>query len=519
MTPATGVSTYDLLKAAARGMVGIDQRFMHALVDDPARSVPDMLRFALEDHENDPVWLEADLVAAFRHLKTPEALSFYLKRLREDGEDADDELINAVIEQGASAVDPLLALYNEMEEDESGDVGFILAALGVRDERILRLLLDRLEYDPADAAMSLGVYGDPAAIPELERVIASLPAESGSLRQELSEAIQDLQNPTGAAQHTHETQDLFSRYSEEAGPDFDALDEPDRLTLLGSDSPRTRADAARSFFQSEYDAAVRARLLEVARTDAVAEVRGQAWQALSGEDDAAIRQALFEAALDPSRPFEERGGALIALAADADERPELRAAIEALYDEPGARALALEAMWRSFDRTYSKYFPPHLEDSDRAVRVQAIFGTGYLGIGAEAERVAKYFDDDGLRPDALFAYALCVPAQISRGRIHGLFRKIQRVAGGLNLGESALVQAALDQRLLLHGLEPVFAPEEAGDDHVHGPGCGHEHASGEEWDEREEPSLAIGPAAPAKVGRNDPCPCGSGRKYKKCCGA
>jgi uncharacterized protein YecA (UPF0149 family) len=25
--------------------------------------------------------------------------------------------------------------------------------------------------------------------------------------------------------------------------------------------------------------------------------------------------------------------------------------------------------------------------------------------------------------------------------------------------------------------------------------------------------------APAKVGRNEPCPCGSGRKYKKCCGA
>ncbi|MCC7060055.1 MAG: SEC-C domain-containing protein, partial [Burkholderiaceae bacterium] len=22
-----------------------------------------------------------------------------------------------------------------------------------------------------------------------------------------------------------------------------------------------------------------------------------------------------------------------------------------------------------------------------------------------------------------------------------------------------------------------------------------------------------------KVGRNDPCPCGSGRKYKACCGA
>jgi preprotein translocase subunit SecA len=22
-----------------------------------------------------------------------------------------------------------------------------------------------------------------------------------------------------------------------------------------------------------------------------------------------------------------------------------------------------------------------------------------------------------------------------------------------------------------------------------------------------------------KVGRNDPCPCGSGKKYKRCCGA
>ena len=27
------------------------------------------------------------------------------------------------------------------------------------------------------------------------------------------------------------------------------------------------------------------------------------------------------------------------------------------------------------------------------------------------------------------------------------------------------------------------------------------------------------PAHDPKVGRNDPCPCGSGRKYKKCCGA
>ncbi|MBL0371040.1 YchJ family protein [Rhizobium sp. KVB221] len=27
------------------------------------------------------------------------------------------------------------------------------------------------------------------------------------------------------------------------------------------------------------------------------------------------------------------------------------------------------------------------------------------------------------------------------------------------------------------------------------------------------------PARPDRAGRNDPCPCGSGKKYKKCCGA
>ena len=26
------------------------------------------------------------------------------------------------------------------------------------------------------------------------------------------------------------------------------------------------------------------------------------------------------------------------------------------------------------------------------------------------------------------------------------------------------------------------------------------------------------PVTSTKVGRNDPCPCGSGKKYKKCCG-
>jgi uncharacterized protein YecA (UPF0149 family) len=45
--------------------------------------------------------------------------------------------------------------------------------------------------------------------------------------------------------------------------------------------------------------------------------------------------------------------------------------------------------------------------------------------------------------------------------------------------------------------------------HVHGPDCDHDHGEAQRPIRREA----------AKVGRNDPCPCGSGGKFKKCCGA
>ncbi|MFA6237908.1 MAG: SEC-C metal-binding domain-containing protein [Bacteriovorax sp.] len=46
-------------------------------------------------------------------------------------------------------------------------------------------------------------------------------------------------------------------------------------------------------------------------------------------------------------------------------------------------------------------------------------------------------------------------------------------------------------------------------EHVHGPNCNHHH--------HHETLKPIMRAAP-KVGRNDPCPCGSQKKFKKCCG-
>ena len=51
-------------------------------------------------------------------------------------------------------------------------------------------------------------------------------------------------------------------------------------------------------------------------------------------------------------------------------------------------------------------------------------------------------------------------------------------------------------------------PTEPG--HVHGPDCDHSHEH-----HAAQPSRREAP----KLGRNDPCHCGSGKKYKKCHGA
>ena len=52
----------------------------------------------------------------------------------------------------------------------------------------------------------------------------------------------------------------------------------------------------------------------------------------------------------------------------------------------------------------------------------------------------------------------------------------------------------------------------------------HEEASAMGYGGVDEESRTAGKKQPVKrstqkVGRNDPCPCGSGKKYKKCCGA
>ncbi|MGH9594295.1 MAG: SEC-C metal-binding domain-containing protein, partial [Bryobacteraceae bacterium] len=323
------------------------------------------------------------------------------------------------------------------------------------------------------------------------------------LRREIRYALDMLDAPEPTYQP--EPFDILAEYPERDVPAVEVLSEAERIELLSSPDADARAVAAHSFFNIELDPKERAALLALAKSDPDAKVRGRAWASLAdATEEGAIRDAMLAVLNDSSREAAERGGAAVGLHGVAD-REDARRGIEALYEIGGAaRAKALEAMWRSLWKPYARFFPPHLDDPDKEIARQALRGAGYFMLTRYIDKIASYFDRDDdmadLRDDALFAYALAMPGETTRGRIRGMLRKVDALAE-LSESEVDLVKYALDERLQIHGFDPVFATE----------------------GERDVPETAElrpdAPAAPKAVGRNDPCPCGSGKKYKKCHGA
>jgi hypothetical protein len=493
-----GVNTEQLLREAALGRIGVDRRLVRAIIESGDASA--VLRFARGPHDQDRIDLDPLLVDLLRHFQSPEALDIYIDIIRRDPEDIPDEMAEAILPLGEHALEPLIALYEDLGEELGADVAFLLAGLHIHDPRVLALLLERLEYDAADGAFLLGLYGDPAARPALEKMLAEIAPEDVELAREITHAIEQLDGPP-PNKYEPEPFNILPEYPERALPAFDLLSEAERLEMLGSDDAKVRAGAAHSFFNATLNAKSRAALIERAKSDEDAAVRGRAWASLAdATEDATIRDAMIAVMCDAARPMEERGGAAVGLYAVAD-REEVRPGIEALYETGGAaRAKALEAMWRSLWNGYAKYFAPHLDDADPKIVREALRGAGYFELTRHIDKIAKYFDAEDpfadLREDALFAYALAMPGETTRGRVRGMLRKIDSITP-LTRFESELVQFGLDERLRLHGLDPVFSAE-----------------TEEEAAPTPEPS-----PAPQKVGRNDPCPCGSGKKYKKCHGA
>jgi hypothetical protein len=82
---------------------------------------------------------------------------------------------------------------------------------------------------------------------------------------------------------------------------------------------------------------------------------------------------------------------------------------------------------------------------------------GYYAIRSELDRLRGFFDDEELRPDSLFAYAMSIPGDISPSRMKALLNRIEKDAHGLTEEEENLVMTALDERLALAGKQPYFA--------------------------------------------------------------
>jgi hypothetical protein len=489
------VPTGELLDAAARGFIGVDRRLLQVLMDRGPAAAPDVIAFSKLDEASHRIDLAQPIVDLLRHWNADGALDVYIDIIRRSPEDIGEELIQALLPFREHAIAPLLALYEEVGEEQGSDIAFVLAGLHVLDERVLKLLLERLEYDAADGSFCLGLYGDEAARPALEKMLSEIEAEDVELRREIQFALDQLGQP--ALNYEPEPFEVLAEYPKTDIPALDLLSDTERIEMLHSPDAETRAAAALTFFNHELSDPARAALLHMAENDTDGKARGRAWAALADvtEDDA-LRDKLIGVVNDASRDIEERGGAAVGLYGVADHPPATQA-IESLYELGGrARVKALEAMWRSLWKPFAKYFAPHLGDADPAIVKQALRGAGYFQLMPQVEKIASYFDRaepfDDLREDALFAYALAMPGETTRGRMRGMLRKIDELAH-LDSDEMELVMFALDERLRLAGLDPVF--EEGSED---------------------EPEPV---AAPMKAGRNDPCPCGSGQKFKKCHGA
>jgi len=182
-------------------------------------------------------------------------------------------------------LDPLLELLADIEDkgSEPSDVLFLLSQLRVRDPRILETFTRRLESGDPDAALFLDMYGDPAAIPALQAAFDQLPPDDMD-RPRLQSFIRDLSAPYGPVEEEPEKFDIWEIYPKNDVPPIDFLEDEDRLLMLDEGTAELRAAVAAFYRGSNLSDQVAARVLDHARHDPDADVRGECWESLEARD-------------------------------------------------------------------------------------------------------------------------------------------------------------------------------------------------------------------------------------------
>ncbi|MGD0579431.1 MAG: hypothetical protein ABSC08_10935, partial [Bryobacteraceae bacterium] len=251
----------ELLLEAEAGRIGFDQRLLNSLLARPEETLAALVRFSSDIRPDRLLDLDEQCLDLFRHFNSPQAIPFYLRRIEQATDGIPDELVEAFAGIGAPAVDPLLEAIANADEDDRGDLVFLLAALGVRDARIPALIEGVLAADPYEGALCVGLYGDPALAPMVERALARLPA--GEASQQERKALEDCREELQVGETVRDLPafDILRLYPASASPQFEALPEDQVEEYLSCDFPEYRCAAALSLCDEEYNEDTRDALL------------------------------------------------------------------------------------------------------------------------------------------------------------------------------------------------------------------------------------------------------------------
>lgn len=409
----------EILRQAARGIVPWDHRLLKQLIERSEETIPAIIAEGTGDQDHWRIDVQPDLLNLARHFNDARLAPFLIRLLEE--EEPFEETFEALAALGERAVEPLLEAAGKARKSARTEIAFALGALGVRDPRIEQVIREQAEADPDEGGVALELYNEPG-------------------------------------EKTLEPFDLFAEYPAHDLPVFEVLTVEERIGLLQSPEEETRVATAASLYREEFSREEEDVIFEAARTDESPYVRGQAWQALEGATDRDdVRQAMLARLTDTSAAAPERCGALVGLA--SHKNPAVTTATLEFYENEETRLKAIEAMWRSLDRTWASYFPKHLDDPNPDIRRVALRGCGTMGLSAELGRIRAFLKDDDVRDDALFAYAMVAPSKVSPAYLRPLLKKIEKEAGGYREEEEEIVRMALDERLRAAGKEPVFVAE------------------------------------------------------------
>jgi len=146
-----------------------------------------------------------------------------------------------------------------------------------------------------------------------------------------------------------------------------------------------------------------------------------------------------------------------------------------------------------------KYYQEEIQKSPRDPGLRIGQGNLLLNKGMEDEAVRQYKEALKLDPLAVEAYVALGQFEADKGNTSGAYEYFRRAAGCLHTGHYYRTKE-IDQakEAILANLEELRSIL----------GLGEERFA-------DFPSTGI--LKKEKIGRNAPCPCGSGKKYKKCC--